>query len=191
MDFPIDLISCRRGVRENLSTVSPDLQNMFSSYRIWILLPFLISFCATHAVAQKEMRTYYEGKKKQVQEIFFVSNEDEQKYVGKYQRFYESGGIMLEGNFEDGEKSGVFTEYHENGKPARSINYVNGMRHGAVNVFDEDGKPFQKAYYQNDKLTDSIQLYFDNGNVKRESFFVKGKPDGLVKEYYPNKKLKK
>ena len=120
---------------------------------------FVIATSSTLAFAQKEMRTYYDDKKQHIQEIFFVAKEDEQKYVGKYQRFYESGGIMLEGNFEDGEKSGLFTEYHENGRPARKLTYVNGMRHGTVQIFDEDGKPFQKAYYQNDKLADSIQIY--------------------------------
>src|SRR5690606_32296421 len=105
--------------------------------------------------------------------------------------FYESGGIMVEGNFEGGEKTGEFTEYHESGALARKITYVTGMRHGPVQVFDGDGKKCQTASNQNDKLTDSIQLYFDNGNVKRESFFVKGKPEGLVKEYYPSGKPKK
>src|SRR6187431_1257026 len=127
------------------------ITNFISSRRGFLrpaLIVFVFACCSTLAFAQKEMRTYYDDKKQHIQEIFFVSREDEQKYVGKYQRFYESGGIMLEGSFEDGEKSGVFIEYHENGKPARSLNYVNGMRHGAVKVFDEDGKPFQKAYYQ-------------------------------------------
>src|SRR5687768_7893179 len=108
------------------------------SLTIWMAL----SFSARNGVAQKEMRTYYDDKKQHLQEIFFVEKENEQEYIGKYQRFYESGGVMLEGNFEEGEKSGVFIEYHENGKPARRMSYVNGLRHGPVQIFDEDGKPF-------------------------------------------------
>jgi antitoxin component YwqK of YwqJK toxin-antitoxin module len=93
------------------------------SLMVWIAL----SFSARNSLAQKEMRTYYDNKKQHIQEIFFVEKENEQEYIGKYQRFYESGGVMLEGNFEEGEKAGVFTEYHENGKPARRMSYVNGL----------------------------------------------------------------
>jgi antitoxin component YwqK of YwqJK toxin-antitoxin module len=112
-----------------------------------LFLIFLIPVLAFQtAQAQKEVRTYYDAQKKHLQEVYFVSKEDEQRYIGKYQRYYENGTLMLEGNFDNGEKSGLFTEYHESGKLARKLNYVNGMRHGAVQVFDEDGKSFQKAY---------------------------------------------
>ena len=49
-------------------------------------ITFAIVSCSTLAFAQKEMRTYYDEKKQHIQEIFCVSREDEQKYVGKYQR---------------------------------------------------------------------------------------------------------
>src|SRR5690606_2902892 len=120
--------------------------NHFLRQRITLVLTLIV--CSTAVFAQKEVRTYYDDKKEKIQEIYFVSPKDAQRYVGKYQRFYESGGIMVEGNFEDGEKTGEFTEYHESGALARKITYVNGMRHGPVQVFDEDGKKFQTAYYQ-------------------------------------------
>ena len=141
-------------------------------------LAYLIFLLPLVAFAQREVRTYHDPQKKNLQEIYFVSPDDENKFVGKYLRYYPNGKVMVEGNFDDGIKSGVFIEYHENGTPARKLTYVNGLRHGPVQVYDEEGKPHQKAYYQNDKLADSIQLYFDNGNVRRETFFCERKARG-------------
>ena|SRR5688572_26238256 len=119
------------------------------------------------AFSQQEVRTYYDSLgKRHLQEVYYVAKDDPEKLVGKYVRYYRSGPVMVEGNFDDGNKSGPFTEYFENGKPARKVSFVNGMRHGPVEIFNDTGVPVQKAYYQNDKLTDSIQLYFDNGNLK-------------------------
>src|SRR5690349_16025010 len=111
-----------------------------------LILYTLIMFVASFAFGQKEVRKYYDPQKKVIQEIYFVANDDPDRMVGHYQRFYETGHVMVDGSFDDGRKSGVFTEYHENGTPARKITYVNGLRHGRVEVFNEEGKSVQKAY---------------------------------------------
>src|SRR5436190_11636401 len=99
------------------------------------------------AFSQKEVRTYYDAQKNHIQEDYFVSLQDNSIINGKYKRYYENGNLMIDGNFDDGNKSGLFTEFHENGKISRKISYVNGLRHGAVQVFNEDGESLQKAYY--------------------------------------------
>src|SRR5690349_15113974 len=92
---------------------------------------FLFCILLSHSLlAQKEVRTYYDPQQKHVQEVYTVSKEDNEKIIGKYLRYYENGNVMMEGNFDDGEKSGVFTEFHENGKPSRKLNFVHGLRHG-------------------------------------------------------------
>src|SRR5689334_13749175 len=113
------------------------------------LAVLLLSSAITTAFAQKEVRTYYDPQKTKIQEVYHIDPKNPDEIVGKYQRYYENGTVMLEGSFEDGEKSGLFVEYHENGKPARKLSYINGLRHGRVEVFNDDGKPVQKAYYQN------------------------------------------
>src|SRR3954468_7904634 len=133
-----------------------------------LLLLILLSITAS---AQKLVRTYYDPEKQKLKEEYAVSKTDNSIISGKYKSYYENGKLMVEGNFDDGEKSGSFTEYHENGTPARRFNYVNGLRHGVVEVFDDDGKPIQKAFYQNDILTDSVQLYFASGSKKGETNF--------------------
>ena len=100
------------------------ITNFVSSLRDFLRrasIVVVIASCSTLAFAQKEMRTYYDDKKQHIQEIFFVSKEDEQKYVGKYQRFYASGGIMLEGNFEDGEKSGCLPSTMKTESPRAAL----------------------------------------------------------------------
>ena len=111
-------------------------------FKLVYLILFLLSLTT---FAQREVRTYHDAQKKNVQEIYFVSREDDNKFVGKYLRYYPNGNVMVEGNFDEGNKSGVFLEYHENGKPARKLTYVNGLRHSPVQVYDEERKPFQKA----------------------------------------------
>ena len=66
-----------------------------------ILLPFFVH-------AQKVVRKYYDPEKQKLQEQYQVLPDNE-TLTGKYQRFYENGKVMLEGNFDDGEKSGLFT----------------------------------------------------------------------------------
>ena len=92
---------------------------------------------AIPAFSQKEVRAYFDLKEKQIQEIYFVSKEDGITLTGKYQRLYENGRTVMNGDYDGGLKSGVFMEYHENGKIARKLSYVNGQRHGAVEVFNE------------------------------------------------------
>src|SRR5688572_25913224 len=99
---------------------------------LYSCLPLLV-------LGQKQVRTYYDSQKSKVQEEYYVAGDNE-TLAGTYKRFYENGKVMLEGNFEDGEKSGLFTEFHENGNLARKISFVNGMRHGVVEVFNEEGR---------------------------------------------------
>src|SRR5690348_15048618 len=111
----------------------------------FVLSLFLIVSASSLLFAQKEVRTYYDPQQKHLQEVYTVSPGDDEKMTGKYLRYYENGNVMVEGNFDEGEKSGVFTEYHENGKPARKLNFVHGLRHGPVEVYNEDGVPVQRA----------------------------------------------
>jgi antitoxin component YwqK of YwqJK toxin-antitoxin module len=95
-----------------------------------ILMIFVGLLSSLTALAQKEVRTYYDPQKEKPQEIYFVLPKNESKKVGKYLRFYENGNVMIEGNYEDGLKSGFFLEHHENGKPARSLVSWNAPRSG-------------------------------------------------------------
>src|SRR5690606_41586241 len=103
------------------------IQNL---HRERFILCILLAFTPAFAIAQQEVRKYYDPEKTAIQEIYFVSGDNPDELTGRYQRFYENGNLMVEGHFEDGKKSGLFTEYHENGTLARKINYVKGVRHG-------------------------------------------------------------
>jgi hypothetical protein len=100
-----------------------DLAGLLGSMKVSISI--LLTLWVTSAFAQREVRTYFDQQKRKPQEIYFTSREDDQKFVGRYQRYYENGNLMVDGNFDDGKKSGAFTEYHENGKIARKLSYVN------------------------------------------------------------------
>ncbi|MFN7792763.1 MAG: toxin-antitoxin system YwqK family antitoxin, partial [Cyclobacteriaceae bacterium] len=77
--------------------------------------------------SQKEVKTYYDPAKKQVQEQYFVSA-DNQSIEGKYKKFFPNGKIYIEGTFVNGVRSGTFYEYHQNGNLIRKISYEDGLR---------------------------------------------------------------
>src|SRR5690606_29470104 len=147
--------------------VSPYRRTYFFMTRL--ILSLLFAALVFPVAAQREVRTYYDPAKEHVEEIYYVEADNE-TFTGPYKRYYESGGLMVEGSFEDGMKSGIFVEYYENGQRARELTYVSGVREGPVQVFDEEGNPVQQAYYRNDVLTDSVQLYYNDGSVKGTAF---------------------
>src|SRR5690348_9619313 len=122
--------------------------NRLPSYMRFFPLPLI--FISLNLFAQKEVRTYYDPMHMQVEEDYFVREDNQME--GKYRKYFPSGRLSIEGTFVNGLRSGTFYEYHPNGTLIRKINYENGMRHGRVDVFDEKGKPIQTAYYQNNLL---------------------------------------
>ena len=141
----------------------------------------LILMCSTSLVAQRQVKVYYDGAKKRLQEDYFVSAENDQILEGPYKRYYPNGKLEMDGVYKDGKRSGPFLEYFPDGKLQRKISYMDGMRHGPVEVFDEAGDRIQKAFYQNNQLVDSVKSFYGSGTTKHESNFIKGKPDGLMR----------
>lgn len=80
----------------------------------FILIPFI-------AYSQREVRTFYDPARQQLQEVYIVANDDDEKLIGTYQKYFPNGTLAVEGNFSNGKKSGVFTEYHDTGKLSRKM----------------------------------------------------------------------
>lgn len=94
------------------------------------------------------------------------------------QKFFPSGKLMMEGNYNQGAKEGEWKQYfesgnlhihcfykndwmdgpykrfHENGTLASKGNLVEEEQHGEWNYFDEDGNHTEVKFYKNGELID-------------------------------------
>ncbi len=173
------------------STQHPELytHNIHSISTFCVFTPMLrifilVLFCTSPLLAQKkQVKVYYDGAKKKIQEDYYVLEENDQVLDGPYKRYYTNGKLEMEGAYKNGNRSGAFIDIFPSGTVQRKISYLDGMRHGPVEVYDETGTPIQKALYRNNQLVDSIKSFYSSGITKHETVFVKGKPDGLMVEY--------
>src|ERR1041384_258684 len=104
------------------------MSNRFHFYMRF--LPLALILFSVSSFAQKEVRTYYDPMHIQVDEDYFVREDNQME--GKYRKYFQNGRLAIEGAFVNGFRSGTFYEYHPNGTLIRKINYENGMRHGRV-----------------------------------------------------------
>jgi hypothetical protein len=70
----------------------------------------LLSLCLTSALAQRDVRTYYDPQKTKPQEVYFTKR-GQREICWRYQ-IYENGNLMMDGTLDD--VKCPFTEYHEN-----------------------------------------------------------------------------
>ena len=71
--------------------------------------------CSTQALAQKEIKIYYDAAKRYVKEDYFVATENDQLLEGPYKRYYSNGKVEMEGLYKNGYRSGTFLEYFPDG----------------------------------------------------------------------------
>ena len=129
------------------------------------------------------------------------------KLTGIWKRFFNSGQLMLEEQYLNGEKDGLHTEYDESGRIIDQGEYIKGEEDGPW--FTTSGDYFERGNYRDglrsgkwttwffsskDAKIDSIlrfsgsfiddnpqgkhTYYWENGKVKDEGIYVGGRKDG-------------
>lgn len=78
---------------------------------------------------------------------------------GKYEEFFISGQLKVNGTFKKGAKTGIWKSWYENGMTEEVVHWTKGVQHGHY-VF-----------------------YYDNGATKEEGHFKNGKKHGVVHQY--------
>lgn len=106
---------------------------------------------------------------------------DGQKH-GPSVTFFDSGKILLEGQFVNDKKDGKHVEYFESGRIRSEFNYDKGKYHGEMKLFLANGQLRTKGTYHQG-LKDGLWMDFnDDGSIKITTKFEKGEEKSTRKE---------
>ncbi|MCB9641418.1 MAG: toxin-antitoxin system YwqK family antitoxin [Myxococcales bacterium] len=114
---------------------------------------------------------YYQGKQKRLT----VEGKYRGIFHGKYQMWYESGQLMKQGEFFNGNLEGAHTVWHPNGKKWEQATYQAGHYHGPVTRWYQSGQLFQKASYVKGKKHGLFQWWDRYGNPLAREIYKNGK----------------
>ena len=99
-------------------------------------------------------------------------------------RYNERGIRTAEGSVDENEKRiGLWKNYYETGELRSSGNFVNDRQHGVWNFFFQNGQKEQIGNLNNGVWEGEWKWYFPSGNVFREEIYVRGRPQGLSVQY--------
>ena len=161
-------------VRENLSTLSPDL------------MPLILEKVSILKTTKNESSSDNKSEELKVlrkvnEEIskFMLDNniatEEENYKDGKVTTWYENGQIMSEVNYKDGKEDGKVTTWHENGQKRLEGNYKDGKVDGKLTWWDENGQIEGEGNYKDGKEDGKFTSWDENGQINAELNYKDGK----------------
>lgn len=92
---------------------------------------------------------------------------------GKFVLFYATGGLLLEGEWDDGRPDGLTRVYHPNGRIKQEIQFEKGRFHGKWREWDEIGRPLVEAMFREGKQlfwNDDLELPAALSAIRRGIF---------------------
>jgi len=146
-----------------------------SSFKIYpvILISTLISFFYTTIFAQTKTNQLDTNMLKQ----------------GSWKKAYPNGKTRYEGQFKNDKPIGLFKYYYESGELKSIANFSDNGKKSFVTTFYQNGKKWSEGNYIDEKK-DSVWKYYDKlGNIQTEEIFTKGIKNGASSIYYENGKL--
>lgn len=113
--------------------------------------------------------------------------------TGKYESFFEDGGISVKGNYNSkGLKEGLWQHFYVNGKPACLLMYNNGNLRGEAVYYYENGMLKSRGQYVSVQSTEVVKgqvsvryeelkagnwkYYYENGQLKSEGNYLDRNP---------------
>ncbi len=112
------------------------------------------------------------------------------RWEGIYRKWYQSGQLKGEGNFENGKYHGLVRVWYENGQLQVESNYENGKYHGLGRMWYEDGQLQVEWNHENGEPHGLGREWYENGQLKGEWNYENGEVHGLVRNWYENGQLK-
>lgn len=123
---------------------------------------------------------------------------------GPYKKFYDTGELKIEGQYEDNVKTGRWKKFYKNGQISILYSYKNGIRNKENISYYEDGIVKSKTekkgdyyirfgYYESGKLKYERRLqsgyyrsYFESGSIDIEATYLDNELVGKWKKHYEN-----
>jgi antitoxin component YwqK of YwqJK toxin-antitoxin module len=110
---------------------------------------------------------------------------------GMWREWYDnSGAIMYERMFVDGQKHGISRHFYRDGTLANEDEYHNGDQHGYSRYWYENGQMSSETWYVFDRAEGVLKEWYENGQLSMEITYVDGRIDGMVMEWYRNGQMK-
>jgi antitoxin component YwqK of YwqJK toxin-antitoxin module len=110
------------------------------------------------------------------------------KLIGPYQRFYMSGKLSMEVDYDQNE-SGFAKLYYDNGVLGAEGQYINrNVKDGLWKYYGVDGRLATTVEYKNGVLNGKEIKYWKNGNKLEQKTWTEGKMTGVWYRYYENGK---
>ena len=171
-----------------------------------LLLTFL-TLSAYGQVNQKDGQGRKQGlwkKPYQTSSAFvYVGNFKDDKPIGQFTYFYESGKTKIIMDFKDDGKTSYAKMYHESGYLMARGKYINREKDSTWTQYDDRGIISYQEDYKTGKLHGQrVVFYWKNGvrhgeykkfhpnsNLAEEGNYVDGNKNGVIKHYHPNGKL--
>ncbi len=131
---------------------------------------------------------YYESGKTKV-----IMNFSSGGKIAHAQMYHETGYLMAKGKYIGQEKDSIWIQYDDRGVISYQEEYKLGKLNGQRVIFYEPVQDKYKVkeftYWRNGVQHGEFKKYHPNGKLAQEGKFLDGNLDGEVKHYHPNGKL--
>jgi antitoxin component YwqK of YwqJK toxin-antitoxin module len=151
--------------------------------RFFVLLILLAS--AGMVCAQGIMRkTYHDKDRKNIKEIYFVTDTISNTLEGKYISYYLNGLMESKGQFVKNETAGVWEFFYESGGLKMRGILKQNSNYGLWEYFYESGEKSMEGTINGRNREGKWTFYYENGQIKETGEFVQNKREGLWLSYF-------
>jgi antitoxin component YwqK of YwqJK toxin-antitoxin module len=110
------------------------------------------------------------------------------KKQGWWQKKYPNGKIMYQGNFRDDKPVGEWKRYHDSGSVKAILDYDTKSDSVKARLFENSGKPVAEGFYISEKKIGTWNYYSDGVIIAKENF-QEGRKTGISYKFYPTGQL--
>jgi uncharacterized protein len=109
---------------------------------------------------------------------------------GPFEEFSIYGYLLINGNFQNGEKDSTWNFFYYTGKKEKISNFLNGKLHGDYKYFYDNEQVNVEGHYKNGEKSDLWTWYTKKGTKDMEGYFDKGQQDGNWSFWYETGELR-
>lgn len=114
----------------------------------------------------------------------YIAHFKNDKLIGDYQRFYTSGKVSLQVQYDENE-AGPAQLFYDDGVLSAEGRYIHkNVKDGLWKFYGVDGKMVVEIHYKNGVLDGKELKYWRNGKVMEEKNWVNGQQEGLWAQYF-------
>lgn len=104
----------------------------------------------------------------------------------RWQTYYASGAVHVDGEMLNDEPEGKWKRYHEIGYLASEEFYRNGQQEGTEKLYYPSGSLSVEQTYQKGELNGLHRAFYENGQLASQGWYVKGQRQGEWLFYHIN-----